>query len=346
MFRKNSISILSDKKWAEDFLQPRFAKYFPEAKKLIDIEIKVIKTFLDYQRIIVKYNLVLSGKNGDFKKSIIVKAERKNNSLKPVGTKIDYSINFFLEKNKLGDIIARPLEYYNPLQAFFCETIEGECLKQISANHQSEKFINFIPMVAEAVQKIHCLKNKGIIIKNQLWENRQQKIYLSLIKKHYPFGLKRFKNLILFCRDFKIKNRKDFSGQDNHLIHGDLHSGNIFTTEQKIKIIDFSEAGVADPLYDLGYFFIHTELMFEYDFHQNYQEMIEKVKSLFCQNYFQRQPSDSEKKRISYYALNNLCHIISYASINEQCQKKQIKTSDLMEKLIKIGEEKLKKYSQ
>lgn len=338
-----SILNLLDKKWVGKFLQNRFTNYFPEAEKLIGFEIKIIRVFLNYQRLVARYNLILSSRNENFKKSVMVKAEKKTGFLgKTSGTKIDYLTNLFLREQKLDNLVVKPLEYYRPLQAFFYEPIEGLCLKQLSIDCRGQEFINFIPLVAESAKKIHCLKNNKIIVKDRSWENKQYKHYLFLAKKYYPFGFKRFENLIQTCRDFRAKNKNDFSSQNYCLTHGDLHSGNIFIADQKIKLLDFSDAGISDPFNDLGCFFINTELMFEYDFHQNFKEMTNKVKSLFCQNYFNRDLTDSEKKRIYYYGLNNLYRIISYVALSESQYKKPAGFNDLLEKLIKIGEEKLK----
>ena len=345
MAKKNYIIILLDKKWIGKFFQNRFAQYFHGAKKLIDFDIEVIKIFLNHQRLIARYNLILSGRNGIFKKTIIVKAEKKIGFFgKPAGTKTDYSTNIFLREQKLDNLVPRPLEYYQPLLAFFYEAIEGVCLRQLSINRHSQEFMDFIPIVAEAVQKIHCLKNNKIIVNGQHWENKQHKFYLFLVKKYYPFGFNHFKNLIQACRDFKIKNKNYFRSrfQSLRLTHGDLHSGNIFIVNENIKLLDFSDASASDPLSDLGCFFIHTELMFEHDFHQNYKEMTDKMKLLFCRNYFNRDLSDSDKKIIYYYMLSNLCRIISYASMDGNKHKETMEANDLLEKLIKIGEEKIK----
>ncbi|MBZ9572534.1 phosphotransferase [Patescibacteria group bacterium] len=338
-----SILNLLDKKWVGNFFQGRFAKYFPEAEKLIDFRIKILKIFLNYQRISIRYNLLLSSQSKSFKKSVIVKAEKKTGSVKKTsGIEIDYLTNLFIKAQGLNYLIPRILEYYQPLGAFFYEPIEGLCLKQLSIEHRSEEFMKLIPKVAVAIKKIHQFRNKyQIILKNQAWENEQYKHNLFLIEKYYPFNFERFKKLIKACKDFKLKHKDDFSSENYCLTHGDLHSGNIFITDQRIKFLDFSDAGLYDPLSDLGSFFIHTELMFEYDFHQNYQEMIKEVRGLFYQDYFNRSPTNSEKNRIYYYILNNLFRIIGYAALNEGSYKKLTGPNKLLEKLIKIGEEKL-----
>ncbi|UZE93241.1 MAG: aminoglycoside phosphotransferase family protein [Candidatus Nealsonbacteria bacterium] len=334
---------LLDRKWVEKFLQNRFHKYFPKAEKLIDFKIKTLKIFLDHQRISTRYNLVLSYRNKNLKKSIIVKAEKKPNFDEGISRiKTDYLANLILTNQGLNYLIPRALEYYQPLGAFFYEPIEGTCLKQLSIEHRGEEFLKFIPEVATSLKKIHLVKNhQQIILRNQAWEKRQYKNYLCLMEKYYPFGLDRFKKLIQYCKNFRIKNKNDFSVKNYCLTHGDLHSGNIFISKRQIRFLDFSEARLYDPLSDLGCFFMHTELMLEYDFHANYQEMINKVKNLFYQNYFTRPPTNPEKNRVYYYSLHTLFKIIGYAALNENSDRKLIESNKLLEKLIKIGEEKI-----
>jgi len=159
---------LLDGKWVEKFLQNRFHKYFPKSEKLIDFKIKTLKIFLDHQRISVRYNLILSYRDKNLKKSIIVKAEKKTNFNKGISKiKIDYLANLILKNQGLDHIIPRALEYYQPLGAFFYEPIEGTCLKQLSIKHRGKEFLKFIPEVATFLKKIHLIKNhRQIILKN------------------------------------------------------------------------------------------------------------------------------------------------------------------------------------
>lgn len=332
-----SILKLLDKKWAKNFFRNRLFNYLPEAKELIDLKIEILKVFLNYQRLTVKYDLLLTGKNKDFKKSIIAKAEKKDS-----GNKRDYLTNIFLRAQGLNNLVSRPLEYYEPLRAFFYEMIEGLCLKQLSIEKKANEFFSFIPRTAKAIKKIHKIKRVSKILKEKGLEEKKYRHYLFLVKKYYPFGCQRFEKIIRGCQNLKSTYRKILSPENNCLTHGDLHSGNIFIARRQIKFLDFSDSCFNDPLNDLGCFFINTELMFEYDFHQNYQKMVKEVVNLFCKNYFQRPVTETEKQRIHYYLLNNLTRIISYVALSESQYKKSADSNDLLEKLIKIGEEKLK----
>jgi hypothetical protein len=337
-----SILVLLDKKWVKNFLQKRLYKYFPEAKSLIGFDIKILKVFLDYHRVVIRYDLLLAGKK-KFRKAIIVKAEKGKGFLKESSrTETDYLTNIFLRKQKLGHLVVLALEYYYPLQAFFYEPVDGGCLKQLSIEHRGEEFVNLIPQVVQALKQIHNLKAKPrFIVRGDIEERKQHSRYLDLIKKYYPFGFKRFKKIIKACENLKLKYNDYFIPKNYCITHGDLHSGNIFMVDHQIKFLDFSDSTFYDPLDDLGCFFINTELMFEYDFHKNYREMIQKVEDLFCQIYFRRPLTRSEKIRIYYYILNNLSRIISYVALSEFNYKTQVGPDELLEKLIKISEEKI-----
>lgn len=339
-----SILALLDKNWVRKFLQKRFYKYFPKAKGLVDLKIKILKVFLDYRRVVVKYDLLLTGKR-NFRKAIVVKAEKKDGFPKESsGIKIDYLTNVFLKKHGLGHLTVRALEYYSPLQAFFYEPIDGDCLKQLSIDHLDKKFIKLIPQVAQAIKRIHNLKTRPrFLAQDNAREQKQYNRYLNLVKKNYPFGLKRFEKIIETCKTLRLEYKDYFIPENYCITHGDLHSGNIFIVNRQIKFLDFSDSAFYDPLNDLGCFFINTELMFEYDFHKNYRELIQKVKNLFCQAYFHRPLTDSENIRIHYYILTNLSRIISYVAFCEASYKTQTGRNQLLEKLIKIGEEKLEK---
>jgi thiamine kinase-like enzyme len=338
-----TIVSLLDKKWVDDFLQSRLQKFFPGTEKLTRFEIKPLKIFLDYQRISARYNLLLSSDNRTLRKSVVVKAEKESDSSgKTSGTEIDYLANSALKNQGLGCLTTRALEYYKPLRAFFYEPIEGVCLKQLSIEHEAEQFLKFIPEVASSLKKIHLIdKPRKIDSRSQAWEEKQYKNYLGLMKKYYSPGFKPLKGLVEYCRAVKEKGGDNFSSQKYCLTHGDLHNGNIFVSDRRIKFLDFSEAGVYDPLSDLGCFFMHTELMFEYDFHPDYQEMMKRLKKSFYQSYLGRLPNKPEEDRILYHSIITLCKIISYVALNENSEGKPIESNKLLDKLIGIGQKKI-----
>lgn len=67
-------------------------------------------------------------------------------------------------------------------------------------------------------------------------------------------------------------------------IHGELHSRNIFITEQKVLFIDWTESTWADPFYDLSYFVLLYDL-------NKFEEQT------LLHGYLGHKPTDSEKER-------------------------------------------------
>ncbi len=122
------------------------------------------------------------------------------------------------------------------------------------------------------------------------------------------------------------------------MTHGDFYSRNVLITNGHLKLIDFSQSAIYDPLNDIGNFLINTELMFEYDFPKTFSNLMEELKESFFKNYF----SSIDEFKINYFILTNLIRITAFASISEGKLRTGNKLDPVMEKLLRFGKEKNK----
>ncbi|HEY0593126.1 MAG TPA: glycosyltransferase, partial [Thermoanaerobaculia bacterium] len=56
--------------------------------------------------------------------------------------------------------------------------------------------------------------------------------------------------------------QKAIGGIEGALVHGDYWPGNVFVSEDAITVVDFEGARPGDPLDDVAYFLVHTEIFF------------------------------------------------------------------------------------
>jgi len=216
-------------------------------------------------------------------------------------------------------------------------------LQELSVKQKDQEFLNKIPDIIKSLKRIHEVKVKKkdkIIRQDKKQEEKQRQHNLKLVKQYFPAVLNKALLWIKACQLLRNKHRKYFDDKTYQMTHGDFYSRNILININQIKLIDFSDSVIYEPLNDVGNFLINTELMFEYDFHDTYRLLMEKLKDVFFQNYFSQPRTEEQEFKINYFILTNLIKII--AATSEENKKLSNQPSIVMEKLIRIGEEKYK----
>lgn len=334
-----SIKFLLNQEWAKDFFSKKVNQYFPE-EQLIDCNVEPLKVYLNYERAVVKYRLKLSdeGKNVS-EKDIIGKAETGQDS----DISVDYLTTKFLCDRGLNDLVPKPFEYLPLFNLYLYEFVPGYFLQELSVRHKDQEFLAQIPAVVKALKRVHETKveKKDKIIR---WSGKPEKECwrrnLKLVKRHWPAMFDKTSLWTQKCRLLRDKRGRYFNAGLHQITHGDFYSRNILINNSQIRLIDFSNSSVYEPLNDVGNFLINTELMFEYDFPATYRRLMEKLKDIFFQNYFSQPITEEQEFKINYFVLTNLIRIIAFAAMSEGSQKLPNQSSIVMDKLIKFGEEK------
>jgi|GEM_PF-5216132 len=342
-----SIKLLLNQRWAKNFFNRRVPQYFP-GNQLIDCRIKPLKVYLDYKSVVIKYKLKISDKKNNIsEKELIGKAEQINDrflkSKKENGILIDYSTTKFLYEKGLKNMLAKPFDYLPSLNLYINEFISGYFLQELSMKHEEKEFLKKIPGIAKSLKRVHGIKiqkKDRIIVKNQRQEEKELQKDLKLVKQYFPSALKEITLWIKKCRTFRNQNKKLFNIGSYKMNHGDFYSRNILINNDQVKLIDFSNSCLCDPLNDIGNFLINTELMFEYDFHNDYRQLMKELKNNFLKNYFFQPIIKGKESKINYFILTNLIRITAFAAMSEGSKKLPEQSNIVMEKLMSFGKEK------
>lgn len=338
-----SIKFLLNQKWAKDFFSKKINQYFPK-KQLINCEIEPLKIYLDYKSVVIKYRLELLDEEKNIsEKNIIGKAEklRKNSNIL-----VNYSTTKFLREQGLKDIVPNPLEYLPLFNLYLYEFVPGYFLQKLSVEHKDREFLAQIPAAVKILKRIHEVKPQKkdkIVKRNKKWEEEQGRRDLKLIQQYWPAVFDKTLLWLQECRFLRERYKKYFDFRLYRMIHGDFYSRNILVSgrdNSQIKLIDFSSSAVYEPLNDISNFLINTELMFEYDFPNTYRRLMKESKTLFFQNYFSKPITKEQEFKIDYFILRNLIRIIASAAISEGGKKLPEQANVVMDKLIRLGEEK------
>ncbi len=296
--KRREIKKLLNQEKVEKIIFPLLRKKFPSLKKIDSLEIEVLRNFLGkFKNLTVRYKLILNF--GKRKKKMNLIAKINTLTLTP---KRWYKVSQVLEKNYFRDI-PEVLGYLPKFNTVFYQEIKGISIQELLAEKRILKVLDLIPPIASLLRNFHSLKIKRFfIIKNKNEEKREHRHWLFLIKKCAPKFLKRFKKIYYSLMKFKEKNQEIFLKEKDYILtHGDFHFGNLILIDKKIKMIDFSESDLYDPLNDVGSFLSQTESMLRYYFPKKFLIYQRKIENLFLKIYFNRKLKSEEEKRIGFF---------------------------------------------
>lgn len=309
--KKEKIKKLLEKNWMKRFFAKRIRKYFPKARKINDLEIEILRNFLGkFKNLTVRYKLFLDFKNYQKRENVLAKINAL--TLTP---KRCFMVAKILEKNNFLDI-PLVLDYLPSFNTFFYKEVKGECLQDLLQKKEINKILKIIPQIAFLLKKFHSLKIKNFfIIKDKKEELKEYRHWLFLMRKCAPRFEKRFKKIYYFLKNFKEKNKEIFLKEKDYLLtHNDFQFGNIILSGKKIKIIDFSESDLYEPLNDVGCFLSQTESMLRYYLPKKFLIYQKRIENLFLKNYFGRKIKKEEEMKIRFFKIRNFLQMAAILS--------------------------------
>lgn len=335
--KRAKIKRLLNEQQARKIFFPIIKKYFSGLKKIDDFKIEILRNFLGkFRNLTVRYIFLLNF--GKIKKEERILA--KINTL-ALASKKWFEACKILKKRGFIEI-PEVLDYLPGFNTVLYREIKGESLQDLLGQKKISKILKVIPKIALTLKNFHFLKIKKLfIVKNKKEEKREHQHWLFLIKKCAPRFAKRFKKIYYSLIRFKEKNKSLFLEEKDYILtHGDFHFGNIILTNNGIKIIDFSETEIYDPLNDVASFLSQTESMLKYYFPKKFLIYQKKIENLFLRNYFNRKMKREEGTRINFFKVRNFLQIAAILSLMTWPPKDKIlavkKSLNLAEKELKI----------
>jgi len=157
------------------------------------------------------------------------------------------------------NLISKPLHYFKKEKVYFYEKTLGNSLASLIEENKLKSFkqLNLqIKKAAKILSILHSLPllhfKKTVFINN--YDINQQLYWFEHTLSHLP-GAYTKKNLILLEN---LKNIYSYISKTTHLtktfIHGDFQLQNLILNKHTLKLIDFDNAEINDPLIDVGNF--------------------------------------------------------------------------------------------
>lgn len=296
MLKKNKIPLsqLLEPSYINPLLTEELPKYYPQFKSLEKLRIYTIKKHFqeEFEHCVSHYSFLIIDNDNRYRRLNVYCSAHSDGSRKTT-----FAVLKSIYQNKISD--QKPLFFDPNTQGMFYEGVWGQNLLsyiqyQIEINH-------WLDPIAKKIAKLHQLKGEEIKLttfKSNLWS-----LDPSQILKNAPDAEMKQKIIQSLKKIQQEFNRLELKKFQNQLIHGDCHPENIVIgqLDQKISIIDFTEAHLGDFIQDLSSFIQQLNFM-SLGFYTT--KKIESQQKLFLDYYWRAQkikPNQNIINRFYFY---------------------------------------------
>ena len=183
-------------------------------------------------------------------------------------------------------LVGRPLFYLEEQYAFFYEAVLGRTIRKLIKEDASLDFVKALDLSAAWIKKLHSrhLDAGNDFRKFDVQEmSPKPQHFLDDLTSYFPDHGSKLQGIYERLCNLQEKNRGLYQPV---LIHGDYHPENIIlksSEPDKIKVIDFTDLALGDPMVDAGSFIQQFDFMC---FGSLSRQKINEYKLLFLEKYF------------------------------------------------------------
>ncbi len=304
----NKIKENMDKLLDLDFISSSFnqkmVNFYPDFKQVSSIVFHTYKRHIGKTSMIVVVEYVLSYESvdGEIKVVSIFSSAHSDGSRTRAFESQNYLYNHGFGQGNF--LVGRPLFYLDEQFAFFYEGVMGRTLRKLMKEKNGQDFSAILKLAAEWIKQLHnCQIDNGhkfVPFEFSEMTPKPQR-FLDDMSKIYPeLGLRLAST---FHRMAELK-KNNFNTFPVSLIHGDYHPENIIIKSSEletIKVIDFTDLSLGDPMVDLGSFIQQIDFM---GFECLSRKDINNYKLSFLEYYFSKKFEDidiNDLNRINLY---------------------------------------------
>lgn len=225
-------------------------------------EVSPKKFFKKYKTSKHRYNSVCVDKN---ECKIVFYARVHNNE--DARNKVRREISFLeeMKKNdfKINKYVPKIIDYgiENDFEWFTREYIKGDALGDIYGLRKRPS----IKLVNSLLGALESLLKTSSVLKN----NKNLKLEKRGAYGNYLIKIPEYKKLLIkktisernYCdvKKFFKNNKKIINKQDNYIVHGDFHPGNIIFKNNKFWIVDWELVQINNFIFDISFFWLHSK---------------------------------------------------------------------------------------
>lgn len=302
--QKKKLALLNDEIFVKNCLNQNLAKYYPDFVEVQRLDLHAYKKHIGKTSavFVVGYRLEYLAKDQSLKKLKLVATGHSDNSRKLAFSKLQYLYQHGFDQGKY--LVTRPLFYLENNQAFVYEAALGHRLFSFFKTADDVDLSNALDLTAAWVKKLHQLK----IADDFAWPQFSvanigqlvQRFFQDFIKHDEVLG-KKAELMFGLIKEQEAMFNKDL---EPCLVYGDYHPENVILTSlatKQLKMIDFTDVALGDPMLDLGSFLQQFDFMGHRFFSR---PKINQEKKYFVASYFEQSFTDIDLKyfpRINLY---------------------------------------------
>ncbi|MCB9803108.1 phosphotransferase [Candidatus Nomurabacteria bacterium] len=311
----NSRSILDDKikeqvaqvanhDFVREILDANLNKYYPDFQKIEELTLKAYKKHIGKTSavFVIGYKIKYLNTDNKIGKLELFATAHSDDSRKAAFEKLNFLYQNGFNQGKFQ--VTRPLFFLSEQKGFFYESSVGRSLFSFFKEDSFVDLGNALDLAAGWVRELHSLKDKSTFswpkfsVSNMIPSPQQ---FLPDFIEHDQLLGSKIKRIVSQIQNWEKELKKTFQ---ETLIYGDYHPENIIITDlqaQNLKMIDFTDVALGDPMTDLGTFLQQFDFMGHRFFSR---EKINQDKEYFFNSYFQKSLSEVEEnyfQRINLY---------------------------------------------
>lgn len=309
------------------FLKSRMPLWYPGWQKTERVDIAVQRNFLhEFRSLALRYSVY--GKINGQRAARILRAQvRATHHPETTLPRRTYRVASFLADHGFADSMYRPLAFSASTNMFLYENTDGEDLQHFFCPtvypkrpaHPAATLLAYMSAIAERLRTLHTYrKAPGTFRQTAAFDRRQFRYQFGIVRKCHPKSLVLMKRALENIQDVPLPLRRaPYSVRNQRVTHGDFHLGNIVATAHGLRLIDFGDAAIRHPLFDVARFFVQLEFFTQLVYKQHAQAITDRARRAFYLQYFgPGAPTRTERYLIEYFSVTNLLQIMSIKSFD------------------------------
>lgn len=262
--QKKKVALLNDEVFIKDCLNQNLAKYYPDFVEVQKLDLHAYKKHMGKTSavFVVGYKVEYLAKDKSLQKIKLVATGHSDGSRKLAFAKLNYLYNHGFSSGKY--LVTKPLFYLEENLAFVYEASIGHRLFSFFKADEYLNLANAMNLSAAWVRKLHQLE----INESFTWPKFSvhhigpsvQKFFTDIINHNEVLG-KRVEKMLA---DIKQHEELFDKSLKPRLVYGDYHPENVILTSleaKQIKMIDFTDVALGDPMVDVGSFLQQLDFM-------------------------------------------------------------------------------------
>ncbi len=261
---KQNMNKLLDKDFITNLFGQRLTSFYPNFQELVTVEFYTHKKHAGKNSmiVVVEYVLTYLSKDGTSEKMNLFASAHSDGSRVRAFYGQNYLYQHGFDQGKF--LVGRPLFYLAEQYAFFYQAVLGRTLRKLIKQEIDLDFNRTLDLSAGWIKKLHsCSIEAGHeFIKFNVREmSPQPQRFIADLTAFFPEFGQRLDAAFARLSELQEKHKDLYQAV---LIHGDYHPENIiFKSSEldKIKVIDFTDLALGDPMVDLGSFIQQFDFM-------------------------------------------------------------------------------------